>query len=190
MPDANLSSQGPCWGKPPRTWQTSPGLFTPSSSLTLDHQHRGQGDGAIACPLLSLLPGLDLSLQYHDSWSRPLLNTPLAISLTQSPSAFSIFICFSICWGCCSSSGTRFDPLFATSAKLFPLVGQGFHNLLLCRAGPGSPTSLRELAELLLPDISCTVPLTIAQIRRQISEVLGDGQTLSRLLSHKISELF
>lgn len=73
----------------------------------------------------------------------------------------------------------RFDPLFATSAKLFPLVGWGFPNLLLCRAGPGSLSSPHKLAELLLPEISCTVPLTIAWIRRQISEVLEDGQTLS-----------
>ena len=105
---------------------------------------------------------------------------PLAVSLTQSPSAFSIFSRFSICWGCCSPSGTRFDPLFGTFAKLFPLVGRGFPNLLLCRAGLGSPSSPRKLAELLLPDISCTVPLTIAQGGGQISEVLGDGQTLSR----------
>lgn len=49
-----------------------------------------------------------------------------------------------------------------------------------CRAGPGSPSLMYDLAELLLPNNSCTVPLAIARIKRQVSEVFEDVQTFSR----------
>lgn len=148
-----LMSTFPCLGKPPKTWQAFPEISAPSCSPALDHQQQER------LTVEQPVPSSPCCLPRHQ-FPVPQFTVPFTSHYTpgcQSPSVFSVF---SVCWTCCSPSGARFDPSPFHLCRVVSVAEMGVPQSPSLQSWTGSPISPRDLAQLLLPDINCMVPLT------------------------------
>lgn len=159
----------PCVGKPPRTWQTPLGLSAAALQHCIQQQEGVRAEQPVSCSPGSLAPSCFQFMVPFISHC-----TLAVIPRVPLPSVPSVFA-----GGVVPHQEQGLAPPFHL-CRAVSAAEMGVPQTTALQSCTGSPISPCDLAQRLLPDISCTSLTSHHTVctRGQISEQLGDGLAL------------